>query len=166
MLREKRVVASDEPLSMKRAAKDRRYRIADPALRFWLAFVEPHLGEIDAGRGDIAHTRIVNGYSAWRGRAVEPVVREGTWRLTPTGPWPGAKAIGNWWPRNNNPEIDLVGADDRPASTIYFVGTIKWHTGRPITSREAAQLVADAASVPGAPLDIIWTADDLLQAWQ
>ena len=183
-LREKRVVAFDEPLSMKRAVKDRRYRIADPALRFWLAFVEPHIGDIDAGRGDIANTRVVNGYSAWRGRAIEPVVREAVWRLAPTSPWPRAKAVGNWWPRNNNPEIDLVGADDRPAGNIYFVGTIKWRTDKPITSREAAQLVTDAASVPGAPpdvaavgvcpggmadgapLDIVWTADDLLQAWE
>lgn len=183
-LREKRVVALDEPLSMKRAVKDRRYRIADRALRFWLAFVEPHLGDIDAGRGDIAYTRVVNGYSAWRGRAVEPVVREAVWRLAPTSPWPEAKAVGAWWPRNNNPEIDLFGADDRPAGNIYFVGTIKWRTDKPLTSREAAQLVTDAASVPGAPpavatvgvcpggmadgapLDIVWTADDLLQAWE
>lgn len=183
-LREKRVVALDEPLSMKRAVKDRRYRIADPALRFWLAFVEPHLGDIDAGRGDIAYTRVVNGYSAWRSRAVEPVVREAVWRLAPTSPWPEARAVGAWWPRNNNPEIDLIGADDRPAGNIYFVGTIKWRTDKPLTSREAAQLVTDAASVPGAPpdvatvgvcpggmadgalLDIVWTADDLLQAWE
>ncbi|MBO0609129.1 ATP-binding protein [Myceligenerans salitolerans] len=184
MLRAKRVVAFDEPLSMKKAPKDRRYRIDDPALRFWLAFVEPHLNEIDAGRGDIAHARVLSGYPAWRGRAVEPVVREAVWRLAPSTPWPDVKVVGNWWPRTNRPEVDLVGADDRPAHSISFTGTIKWRADKPLTSRDAGQLLADSRSVPGATentaavgvcpagadddanFDLAWTADDLLTAWR
>jgi len=182
-LREKRVVAFDEPLSMKKAPKDRRYRIADPALRFWLAYVEPHLNDIDSGRGDIAHSRVTAAFPAWRGRAIEPVVREAVWRLAPESAWPEVKTVGNWWPRTNRPEIDLVGADDRPARSISFVGTIKWRPDKGITSREVAKLLADSTAVPGAgpdvatvgvcpggkdndaALDAIWTADDLLHAW-
>lgn len=35
-----RVLASDMPLSTKPDNKNKRYRIADPYLRFWLAFLE------------------------------------------------------------------------------------------------------------------------------
>lgn len=182
MLRDKRVVAADEPLSMKSSTKDRRYRIDDPALRFWLAHVEPHLGAIDAGRGDIGQAAAVRDFSRWRGRAIEPVVREAVWRLMPGSAWSQVTEVGGWWPRTNRPEIDLVGADARPARNIGFVGTIKWRPDKPLTARDAAQLRADALSIPGVEpgvtavgvcpagseggvLDHVWTAADLLEAW-
>ncbi|MET7490093.1 hypothetical protein [Streptomyces sp. NPDC005538] len=32
-----------------------------------------------------------------------------------------------WWNRQNNPEIDLVGADHEPvARQVHFVGPVKW----------------------------------------
>jgi len=68
-LQSKRVIAADEPLSTSVAAKDKRWRIADPLLRFWLAFVEPSLDDIDRGRADLALRRIDAGFAAWRGRA-------------------------------------------------------------------------------------------------
>lgn len=39
LLTDKRVVAVDLPLFTSSGAKDKRYRVADPYLRFWLAFV-------------------------------------------------------------------------------------------------------------------------------
>ncbi|RPF23322.1 ATP-binding protein [Myceligenerans xiligouense] len=180
-LAEKRVIAADEPLSARPAPKDRRYRIDDPALRFWLAFVEASSGDVDRGRSDLACRRVQDGYSAWRGRAVEPLVREALARLLPDDRWPGAREIGGWWPRTNRPEIDLVAADKRPAKRIVFVGTIKWRQNKPIKPEEMSALAADAASVPGATpktalvavcpagggaeADAVWTAEDLMEAW-
>lgn len=144
LLTEKRVIAADEPLSTRSATKDRRWRVSDPALRFWLAMVEPAL---------------------------------------PDERWPGAREVGGWWPRNNTPEIDLVAADSRPARTIAFVGSIKWHARTPFTGRDVAALATDAVHVPGVGaatplvavcpagadddprLSQVWTADDLLAAW-
>ncbi|MCL1899082.1 MAG: hypothetical protein FWG11_00915 [Promicromonosporaceae bacterium] len=82
-LRDKRVIAADEPLSTRRASKDRRWRIADPALRQRLAFVAPALGDVERRRGDLALEHHQRGYAAWRGRAIEPVVRDALWRLLP-----------------------------------------------------------------------------------
>lgn len=182
-LRAKRMVAADEPLSTRRAAKDRRWRIADPALRFWLAFVEPALAEVDRGRSDLAVARVERGFSSWRGRAIEPVVRAALERLLPDKHWPEAKHVGGWWPRNNTPELDLVGADKRPATAISFVGTVKWRDRNAVSGDEVARLAQDAVSVPGAsaatPLIAVcpagaeeghalrrtWNAEDLLQAW-
>lgn len=182
VLSDKRVVAADEPLSCRTAAKDKRWRVADPALRFWLALVEPSLDDIDRGRPDLAAARFENQFPSWRGRAVEAVVREGLARLLPDDDWPDARQIGGWWPRNNTPEIDLVAADGRPAKTIAFVGAIKWRARSPITSHEVSALAADAVKVPGVNVGTplvgvcpagaddtrlaqVWTAHDLLHAW-
>lgn len=182
-LMDKRVVAGDEPLSTRRAHRDRRYRIADPALRFWLAFVEPALGEVDRGRPDLASARVRAGYPTWRGRAFEPVVRGALERLLPDDRWPQVSRVGGWWPRTNVPEIDLVGGDGQPADVVSFVGTVKWRPTRPVTAGEVTALAADAVAVPGVTpatalvavcpagagpdprLRAVWTAEDLLDAW-
>lgn len=183
VLLRKRVVAADVPLSVRAASKDRRWRIADPSLRFWLAFVEPALAEIDRGRGDFALARVTAGFASWRGRAVEPVVRSALERLLPDADWPEARAIGGWWPRTNVPELDLVAADRAPvAGSLSFVGSTKWRPDRPFDTTELAALARDAVAVPGATaltplvavcpagaaapgLTKVWTADDLLAAW-
>lgn len=52
LLTGKRVIAAELPLST-RPSKDRRYRVADPYLRFWLKLLGPAMGEIERGRGDL-----------------------------------------------------------------------------------------------------------------
>lgn len=180
---ERRLLAFDEPLSTRSTSKLRRFRIADPALRYWLAFAQPALDDVDRGRPDLALARHHEGFSSWRGRAVEPLVRKSLARLLPDEHWPGVRQVGGWWPRSNTPEIDLVGADARPASAITFVGSIKWRKDLPLSSRDARKLAAEAPAVPGAGQDTalvgvtageyetdtgfdhIWTAEDLLTAW-
>lgn len=184
----KRVVAADVPLSTKASPKEKRYRVSDPALRFWLAFVAPALDEIDRGRRDLALDRVVRAHGSWRGRAIEPVVRDALMRLLPDERWPSVSAVGGWWPRTNTPEIDLVGVDNLPvAKTIVFAGSITWHTGRPFDSRDLADLQRDAVAVPGVHagtllvavcptgvepgllrtggLAATWNSRDLLSAW-
>lgn len=180
----KRLVAADEPLSTKAAPKDRRWRVADPSLRFWLAFVEPALGEVDRARPDLAMARIERSYESWRGRAIEPVVRAALARLLPDSAWPGVTEVGGWWPRTNSPEIDVVGADGAPARHVAFVGAIKWRATGAITGAEITGLAQDALHVPGVgvatPLVAVsgarktrdhrirhsWNAADLLAAWK
>jgi AAA+ ATPase superfamily predicted ATPase len=184
-LMDKRMVATEEPLSAKRSRKDRRYRIADPGLRFWLAFVEPALSEVARGRPDLAMERVHRSFSAWRGRAVEPEVRAALQRLLPDETWPDVRRVGGWWPRTNVPEIDLVGADELPARRVPFVGTIKWRDDAALTARDVERLATDAVRVPGVTaqtrmvavcpagavgavghdLAELWTAEDLLAAW-
>ncbi|WP_228814610.1 ATP-binding protein [Nocardia otitidiscaviarum] len=115
-LQAKRIVAADLPLSTKPDSKNKRYRIADSYLRFWLAFLERGIPLIERGRGDLALERIERSWTTWRGRAVEPVVRESLLRLLPDERWPGTEAVGGWWNRQNNPEIDLIGADREPVA--------------------------------------------------
>lgn len=150
LLIDKRVVVADRPLSTK-PSKETRYRVADAYLRFWLHFVEPHREELARGRSDRVLSRIDSGWTSWRGRAIEPVIRESLLRLQP-GDEP--LTIGGYWTRTNEVEVDLIGADRSPvARKIIFVGSVKWLERRPFDHRDLAALVAHRDRVPGADMD-------------
>jgi hypothetical protein len=120
----------------------------------------------------------------WRGRAVEPLIRESLLRLLPDDVWPETEAVGGWWNRQNNPEIDLIGTDREPvARQVHFVGSVKWLETQPFGRHEYEALVRDVLAVPGAtsvtPLVAVsrcvvdglppaahWGPEDLVRAWQ
>jgi AAA+ ATPase superfamily predicted ATPase len=186
LLRAKRVVAGELPLSTV-PSRERRYRVADPYLRFWLRFVGPYLTEIDRGRSDRVLARLGEGWASWRGRAVEPVIREAVGRLSPGPGIPDAPVVGAYWTRTNDVEVDLVGADREPvAQSLAFLGTIKWRDGQAADVHDLADLVVARNRVPGAdettPLVVasrsgadpgltgsgstgVLDASDLLRAW-
>ncbi len=149
ILRAKRVVAADLPLSTK-ASKDTRYRVDDPYLRFWLSFIGPHLPEIERGRGDRVLARITTAWPSWRGRTIEPVIRESLARLGPAGPAGADGLVGGYWTRTNHPEIDIVIADRQPAKAITAVGSIKWFENASFDRHDLAELVALRRHLPGA----------------
>ncbi|MEW1925614.1 hypothetical protein [Streptomyces sp. NPDC088360] len=95
-LQAKKILAADLPLSTKADNKNKRYRIADPYLRFWLAFLQRAIPLVERGRGDVALARIEKSWTTWRGRAVEPVVREPLARLLPDDAWPETEAVDGW----------------------------------------------------------------------
>lgn len=147
VLTEKRVVATELPLSL-RPSKERRYRVADPYLRFWLAFLDPHMAEIERMRGDLTLSRIEERWTSWRGRAIEPLVRESLARLLPDSLLPAAPAIGGFWTRGNDVEIDLVGADRQPvAKQLLFLGSVKWLENSTFDSHDLAALQKHRAAI-------------------
>ncbi|TDO56689.1 hypothetical protein EV651_11276 [Kribbella sp. VKM Ac-2571] len=150
LLTARRIVAADTPLST-RPSRETRYRIDDPYLRFWLSFVNPAIPLIERGRGDRVLETIRASWTTWRGRAVEPVIRDALWRLTDGSVPEGTNAIGGYWTRTNDPEIDIVGADRAPiAKKITAVGSIKWLENKPFDTRDLARLIHHRAQLPGA----------------
>ena len=151
----KRVVAAELPLSL-RPSRERRYRVADPYLRFWLAFLDPHMAEIERMRGDITLSRIKERWTTWRGRAIEPLVRESLARLLPDGRLPAAAAVGGYWTRGNDVEIDLVGADRQPvAKHVFFLGSVKWLENSPFDAHDLAALHKHRAAVTDDPVPLV-----------
>lgn len=187
-LAEKGAIAAEVPLSVK-PSKETRYRITDSYLRFWLHLLQPALGMVQRGRGDRAVRRVLASWPAWRGRAVEPLVRESLARLVPdeetdwvNPDW--AVEVGGYWTRTNDVEIDLVGADRSPiAKHIGYLGSVKWHETAPIARKDFTALAAVAGRVPGAteetpfigvsrarsepgPWSAVYSAEDLVEAWR
>ena len=149
-LQDKRVVVADTPLST-RPSRETRYRVADPYLRFWLTFLGPSLPEIERGRSDRVLARVRRSWTSWRGRAVEPLVRESLARLPPEQRAGTDGVVGGWWNRTNETEIDLVVADRAPvADRIEAVGSIKWLEASPFDDRDLARLVVHRSRLPGA----------------
>ncbi|EST21142.1 ATPase [Streptomycetaceae bacterium MP113-05] len=155
VLTDKRVVAAELPVSLT-PSRERRYRIADPYLRFWIAFLEPHMAEIERMRGDLTTTRIRERWTAWRGRAVEPLVRESLARRLPDQWLPQAPVVGGFWTRSNDVEIDLVGADRQPvAKRLLFLGSVKWLDTAPFDAHDLAALHKHRAAVTDEPLPLV-----------
>ena len=181
LLIDKRVVAAELPISLQ-PSRERRYRVADPYLRFWLAFLDPHMAEIERMRGDLTLARVREQWSSWRGRAVEPLIRESLVRILPDGDLPVAPAVGGYWTRSNDVEIDLVGADRQPvAKQLLFLGSIKWLEASPFDAHDLAALHKHRAALTDGPVPLVavsrsgvscaglqatYGPDELLGAWR
>jgi uncharacterized protein len=177
----KQIVAVDYP-GGRADSRLKRYRIADSYLRFWFRFVEPHLRDIEVGRPDLAVAAFHRSWASWRGKAIEPTVREAVLRLAPSmsAPLASIESVNPWWERTGAHEFDLVGAarNGLPLS----VGSIKWRQNRPFSDHDLADLAtarsvvphAERASLlavcprglgPGVRVDVVLSAADLLAAW-
>ncbi|MGW7366661.1 ATP-binding protein [Streptomyces sp. NPDC054841] len=181
LLINRRVVAADLPLSTK-PSRETRYRVDDPYLRFWLSFIGPGIPAVERGRGDLVLASIRAGWTSWRGRAVEPVIREALRRLADDRLPEDTNAVGGYWTRTNDPEIDIIGADRSPiAKKITLAGSIKWLENKPFDHRDLARLITHRSQLPGADDDtpllavarsgctaggvLSITPEDLLEAW-
>jgi uncharacterized protein len=139
------------PYSAKPSPKNRQYVVADPYLRFWLRFIAGGIDTIDRGRGELIIANVQQNWSSFRGRAIEPIVRDAIERLLPDERFGAARYVGGYWNRNNSIEVDLVGGDKHPAAErIDFIGSVKWRDEQPFDRRDGAALAAKLLSVPGA----------------
>jgi hypothetical protein len=147
---EKRVLAMDEPVST-RPGKPALYRVADSNLRLYLAILRGAHDLVRRGRPDAAFRLVERRWAAWRGRAVEPLVRQSLELAAGVGmlPWNQVETVGGWWNRQFDPEVDLVGADRAPVATqISFVGSVKWLSS-PFDRHDWLALTRSAPQVPG-----------------
>lgn len=181
LLVDKRIVAAELPVSLQ-PSKERRYRITDSYLRFYFAFLGSHLAEIDRMRSDLTLERIKRGWTAWRGRAIEPLVRESLMRLLPSQGIASAPAVGGYWTRSNDVEIDVVGADREPiAKELLFLGSIKWLENMPFDAHDLVALQRHRDRVTAEPIpllavsrsgcstdyvDAVFGPDELFQPWE
>lgn len=146
----KRIVEARLPLAAT-SSKDRRYEIGDPYLRFYLRFIDPNITDIERRRSRLVTPLIWRDWPTYRGRAIQPLVREAIGQLLPDDRVPGAPYVGGYWTRQNEPEIDLIGADRQdPPAKVAFIGSIKWRDDRrPFGWPDVNDVRAKGASVAG-----------------
>jgi AAA+ ATPase superfamily predicted ATPase len=149
LVRQKGVVAALQPRSS-RPSKETRYAVADPYLRFWLRFIQDGMEEIERGRADLVVERIRGAWETYRGRAIEPIVRQSIERLLPDPRFGDARYVGGYWTRTNDIEVDLVGTRERAVpKRIAFVGSIKWRERAPFDRADVSALAGQRSLVPG-----------------
>lgn len=150
ILVDKGVVDRLTPYSAEAAGRNRLYVVSDPYLRFWLRFVGDGLDTIERGRGALVVDNALAGWPAFRGRAIEPIIRAAIEQLLPDSRFGGARHVGGYWNRTATVEVDLVGGDRQPvAKRIDFVGSIKWGEKRTFTRTDTAALAEQRGSVFG-----------------
>ena len=150
ILVEKRVVRRVSPYAEPSTAKLPRYAVADPYLRFWLRFVQSGIELIARGRGDLAAGRVIEGWSEYRGRAIEPIIRESIERMLPHPSLGEASFVGSYWTKDNRTEVDLVGGRGPVrAGEVDFIGSIKWRERAPFDRHDMLSLGDARARVPG-----------------
>jgi hypothetical protein len=175
-----RVVAVDTPAGAAPSTRLRRYRIADPYLRFWFRFVEDQVANISRGRADIAVGAFNEAWTTYRGKAIEPVVTEAVSRLAPElAALDGVDRVGGWWNRQHSPEYDIVAL---AGPTVQAVGSIKWRERTRFNAGELARLATARTTLPnadtaalivvcpaglrtGLTADLVLSPTDLLAAW-
>jgi uncharacterized protein len=183
MLVEKRVIVRERPYSTD-GSKLTHYRIEDSHLRVWGRYVSPNMPSIERGAGMAALKRVLTDWDAWKGEAVEPIIRESILRLVlGDDSLSTAAHVGRWWRRDGQTEVDIV-IGDRPgvATSLLAVGSIKWRQTEPFGANDLRALAQSAAQLPGADnIELVavsriptrvngvarmWTPDDLLRAWR
>lgn len=189
LTQEKHILAVEHPLSTQ-PGRPALYRVADSNLRLYLAALRQAEEQVRRGRPDTAFRLIERRWATWRGKAVEPLVREALELAATAGalPWPDVQVVGGWWNRQFNPEIDLVGADHSPIATrIHFTGSIKWlstsfdhhdlaahrtaatHVPGYDATRTATVLVTRAGiadTVQTDQADLVWGPEEVVEAWR
>lgn len=183
---DKQLIAVDHPLAT-RTGKPALYRVADSNLRLYLAVLRGAAELVRRGRSSAAFGLVERRWATWRGRAVEPLVRESLELAAASEalPWSEVGSVGGWWNRQFDPEIDLVGGDKAPpAERILFVGSIKW-LATPFDRHDLGRLRAVAPAVPGHTartgvvvasragvaddldgVDLLWSPTDLINSWR
>lgn len=183
-LTRKIVIAAENPLSARLVKGRTRYRVCDPYLRFWLRFLSERTDDIARGLGDVVAAEIAQSWQKYAGEAVEPLVRDCVQRLLPDPRLGAARHVGSFWGRDNRPQVDLVGTEQRGINRrVEFAGSIKWRAGKPFGAKDTATLDGAVGDVPGwestsvrlgvsrsgfaadAGLDVEFTPDNLIIAW-
>jgi AAA+ ATPase superfamily predicted ATPase len=133
ILEDLHIVRSANPVFAPANARRRRYRVADPFIRFWFRFVFPHQADLTAGLHPADHyeRNVAPFLAEHAGEAFEDICRE--WvrdRYSDT-----ADTVGPWWGLARldlrkqkvrlTEEIDIVGASGDQATVV---GECRWRS--------------------------------------
>lgn len=134
-----------------RRSKNRMYRIADDFLAFYLGPLSRYQPEIERGLGDTIVDVLLDHLDDYMGRAYEDAFRQHLRRLAREGALgPKVVAIGPWWTRDGNNEIDAVVVAERDKKRVpVLAGECKW-AKRADASRIKAALIRKTVNLdPG-----------------
>lgn len=107
------VVSKKTPFGSDASRRNMLYQIDDCFLRFWFRFVYRYQSAIELKAYDRLRSLILRDYPVFSGLALEQYFRT---KLAESGKW---TAIGNWYDRKGENEIDIVAVDDLEKQILF-----------------------------------------------
>ena len=99
-------ISKNTPILSKPGARNIKWQIDDPFLRFWFRFVYPYQGLIESNRTELLLQYVSDNYSQFTGKTLERFFHDRMWQ---TGRYTN---IGNWWDKKGEQEIDMVALNE------------------------------------------------------
>ncbi|MCQ2253751.1 MAG: ATP-binding protein [Bacteroidales bacterium] len=100
------MVTRKKPILSRANSKTTSYAISDPFLRFWFRFICPYQSLIERQQTALLRQNIEKNYELFSGITLEQYFQT---MYMETGQY---TAIGNWWDRKNENEIDMVAINE------------------------------------------------------
>ena len=99
-------ISKNTPILSKPGARNIKWQIDDPFLRFWFRFVYPYQGLIESNRTELLVQYVSDNYAQFTGKTLERLFHERMWQ---SGQY---TRIGNWWDKKGEQEIDMVALNE------------------------------------------------------
>lgn len=99
-------ISKNTPILSKPNARNIKWKIDDPFLRFWFRFVYPYQGLVESNQLGRLRQYVEEHYNQFSGKALEQYFQQ---RTLQSGEY---TRIGNWWDNRGENELDLVALDD------------------------------------------------------
>ena len=99
-------ISKNTPILSKPGARNIKWQIDDPFLRFWFRFVYPYQGLIESNRTELLLQYVSDNYAQYTGKTLERLFHERMWQ---SGQY---TRIGNWWDKKGEQEIDMVALNE------------------------------------------------------
>jgi AAA+ ATPase superfamily predicted ATPase len=99
-------ISKNTPILSKPGARNIKWQIDDPFLRFWFRFVYPYQGLIESNRTELLVQYVLDNYAQYTGKTLERLFHDRMWQ---SGQY---TRIGNWWDKKGEQEIDMVALNE------------------------------------------------------
>ncbi len=102
------------PMYQKPGSRRTSFRMTDRFLMFWFAFIQNSQQLIAANNYEQLKADAIQRYETYSGRVLEQYFFE---KLRETGQY---TALGQWWDRSGQNEIDLIAVDDAAKKAVFY----------------------------------------------
>lgn len=107
------IISKVRPILAKPNSRSVKYQIKDNFLNFWFRFIYKYRSAVEIGNFDFVEKIIKRDYNAYSGRILEKYFIE---KMIEEVDY---SAIGTYWEKGNQNEIDIVGINDLDKSVIF-----------------------------------------------
>jgi len=124
------------PMFSKPSGRNIKYEIVDNFLNFWFRFIYKHQSAVEIGNFTYLRSIVEPDYPTYSGKILEHYFIEKLVNLQQYS------AIGTWWEKGNQNEIDIVAVDDFNRTVLYAeVKRKKENISMPVLKEKATKLL-------------------------